>query len=307
MTVRIVTDSAADLPSAIVKELGITIVPAYVHIGNQSYRDGVDISCDELYDQLVNNSLHVTTAQATPTDFRKVFEDLSKEADEIISIQMSGKFSGTIGAARQGKELENTESDITVIDSGTISMSLGIIAMSAARLARINAPVAAIIAEIQDAMKNTRLMGTFDTLKYLARGGRIGRAKALVGSVLNVKPLVTVRDGELAPIGNVRTRAKSLEKLFDFVNNTADIKEIAVLHNTTPDEARILKDRFSTLVSAEHLYAARLGPAIGVHTGPGTMVVVVRGSGIKKESTDETAAAKKSLLHLPKLNLPSHR
>lgn len=307
MTVRIVTDSAADLPSAIVKELGITIVPAYVHIGNQSYRDGVDISCDELYDQLVNNSLHVTTAQATPTDFRKVFEDLSKEADEIISIQMSGKFSGTIGAARQGKELANTESDITVIDSGTISMSLGIIAMSAARLARINAPVAAIIAEIQDAMKNTRLMGTFDTLKYLARGGRIGRAKALVGSVLNVKPLVTVRDGELAPIGNVRTRAKSLEKLFDFVNNTADIKEIAVLHNTTPDEARILKDRFSTLVSAEHLYAARLGPAIGVHTGPGTMVVVVRGSGIKKESTDETAAAKKSLLHLPKLNLPSHR
>jgi DegV family protein with EDD domain len=304
---KIVTDSAADLPTAIVKELGITVVPAYVQIGNQSYRDGVDISCDELYDQLVNGSVHVTTAQPTPSDFCKIYQELSKETDEIISIQMSAKFSGTIGAARQGKELANTGSNITIIDSGTISMALGIMVMSAARLARINEPLPAIINEIQDAMKNTRLLGTFDTLKYLARGGRIGRAKALVGSVLNVKPLVTVRDGELAPIGNVRTRAKSLERLFDFVNDTANIKEIAVLHNTTPDEARILKDRLSVLVDAQHLYAARLGPAMGVHTGPGTMVVVVRDSGRANSADAAEATVKKSLLHLPKLNLPSHR
>ena len=307
MPVKVVTDSAADLPSDIVKTLGITVVPAYVHIGNQSFRDGVDISSDELYDQLVHSSLHITTAQATPADFCKVYQDLSKEADEIISIHMSVKFSGTIGAARQGKELANTKSNITIIDSGTITMALGIIAMSAARLAQISEPPAAIMNEIQDAMNNTRLLGTFDTLKYVARGGRIGRAKALLGSVLNVKPMVTIRGGELAPVGNVRTRAKSLEKLFDFVNNTADVREAAVLHTTTPDEARILKDRLSAKTDAKHLYAARLGPAIGVHTGPGTMVVVVRDRGYASSTDTIKSTAKKPLLRLPKLNLPSHR
>ena len=121
-----------------------------------------------------------------------------------------------------------------------------------------------------------RLLGTLDTLKYLALGGRIGRARALFGSVLNVKPIITIRNGEIAPIGNVRTRTKAVEKLFEFVKEASNIQELAVIHNTTPDEAVSLKDRLSSFVGNNRLYLARLGPALGVHGGPGTLVVVIR-------------------------------
>ena len=132
---------------------------------------------------------------------------------------------------------------------------------------------------IQNGIENTRLLGTFDTLKYLARGGRIGKGKALLGSVLNVKPVVTVREGVIAPVGNFRTRAKALDKLCDMVQNAAGVQELSVIHSTTPDEAADLKNRLSPFVDSNHLYLARLGPAIGVHTGPGTIVLVMRSGG----------------------------
>jgi DegV family protein with EDD domain len=185
-------------------------------------------------------------------------------------------------------------------------MALGIICMSAARLALRGAKSPAIIEDIKDGMRNTHLIGTLDTLKYLAAGGRIGKAKALLGSVLNVKPIVIVRHGELVPSGNTRTRGKSIERLFEFVNSAVDIKEIAVVHNTTPDEANALKDRFSCLVAPNRLHLTKFGPAMGIHTGPGTMLVVVRDSGGKAAALDAASAAEnKSLLHLPKLNLPA--
>ena len=135
MPVRIVTDSAADIPYAIIKELGIMVVPAYVNFGLKSYRDGVDISCDEFYDRLVNGPVHPSTSQATPADFARAYQSLARETDEIISIHMSGKFSGTFSSAQQGRNQANIKSTITMIDSGTITMALGIIVISAAKLA----------------------------------------------------------------------------------------------------------------------------------------------------------------------------
>jgi DegV family protein with EDD domain len=158
-------------------------------------------------------------------------------------------------------------------------------------------------------MKNTHLLGTFDTLKYLARGGRIGKGKALLGSVLNVKPVVTIHDGAISPVGNFRTRSKAVDRLFEFVQNASDVREVAITHTTTPDEAQNLRDRFIPFVDSNHLHIARLGPAIGVHTGPGTLVVVMRNSGGSTESsgTSSKPLMKKPALHLPKFNLPSHR
>ena len=309
MPVRIVTDSAADIPSTIVNELGITVVPAYVNFGDNSYRDGIDISCDELYDRLVKGPIQPSTSQATPTDFAGVYQALSKETDEIVSIHMSCKFSGTYCSALEGKKLADTKAHITVIDSGTITMALGIIAMSAARLALLNENLTVIMDDIQNGIKNTRLQGTFDTLKYLARGGRIGKGKALLGSVLNVKPVVTIRDGAISPVGNFRTRAKALDKLFEFVNGASEVKELVVLYTTTPDEAQSLRDRLVPFVDSNRLHIARLGPAIGVHTGPGTLVLVMRNDGGKTESVNSapTPLIKKPLLRLPKMNLPSRR
>ena len=303
MTVKIVTDSSVDLTAELAKEYGITIVPAYVHFGTETFYDGVTISPDEAYRRLVTGSVRPTTSQATPADFARYYEQLGKDAEDIISIHFSHKFSGTFGSAQQGAKQAETKCRITIIDSNTVSMALGIICMSAARLAQQGKKMPEITADIDDSMKNTHLMATLDTLKYLALGGRIGKAKALLGSVLNVKPIVTVRDGELVPSGNVRTRAKAIEKLYEYAAGTPDIKEIAVVHNTTPDEACALRDRFVGLVPANRLHVTKFGPAMGIHTGPGTLVVAVRDSGAKAAAAESAAKTedKKSLLHLPKL------
>ena len=309
MTVKIVTDSAADIPTKIVEELGITVVPAYVNFGDKSYRDGIDISCDELYGKLINGPIHPSTSQSTPSDFARVYQELSKETDEIVSIHMSAKFSGTYYSALKGKELVDTKCHITVIDTGTITMAEGIIAMSAARLSLVNDELTRILEEIQDSMKNTHLLGTFDTLKYLARGGRIGKGQALLGSILNVKPVVTIHDGAISPVGNFRTRSKAVDKLFEFVKNASGVQEVAIAYTTTPDEAQVLRDRLVPFVDSNHLHIARLGPAIGVHTGPATLVLVMRNSGgnIVSSEISSQPLVKKHLLHLPKLKLPSIR
>jgi DegV family protein with EDD domain len=304
MSVRIVTDSTADLSPQLAKKLGIVVVPVYVRFGDKSYRDGIEISYDELYDKLINSSILPSTSQPTPADFAQVYQDLSKETDEIVSIHVTSKLSGTYSSALQGKKLFDAKTNITVIDSETLTMGLGIIAMSAARLALLNESLAKILEDVKQGIKNTHLLATFDTLKYLALGGRIGKARALLGSVLNVKPIVTLRDGEISPIGNVRTRTKAVDKLFEFVKNALNVQELAVVHSTTPDEAYSLKDRLSSLVSSNHLHMARLGPALGVHGGPGTLVVVMRND-ISTE-TSSKPSVKKPSLHLPKLNLP-HR
>ena len=309
MPVKIVTDSAADIPSAIVRELGIIVVPAYVNFGTKTYRDGVDINCDEFYHKLSSGPVYPSTSQATPSDFAAVYRKLANETDEIISIHMSDKFSGTFSSAQRGKAQAAIKGNITMIDSGTITMALGIIVMSAARLALLNRSPAEIVDNIQQEIKNTRLLGTFDTLKYLARGGRIGKGKALLGSILNVKPVVTIRDGAISPVGNFRTRTKAVDKLVAIVQGASDAQELAIVHSTTPDEAQNLKIRLSSFVDINHIYIARLGPAIGVHTGPGTLVLVIRDSGGKTEAADSSSKplVKRTSLRLPKINLPTHR
>ena len=309
MPVKIVTDSAADIPSDTVRELGITIVPAYVNFGAKSYRDGIDISCDEFYDKLANGPVYPSTSQAAPSDFAAVYRELAKETDEIISIHMSDKFSGTFSSAQRGKAQAAIKGNITMIDSGTISMALGIIVMSAARLALLNQSPAEILDDIRNGMRNTRLLGTFDTLKYLARGGRIGKGKALLGSILNVKPVVTIRDGAISPVGNLRTRTKALDKLVEMVQSASGVQELAIVHATTPEEAQNLKNRLSPFAAADHLHLSRLGPAIGVHTGPGTIVLVMRNNGDKTETvvSPSKPLVKRPSLHLPKINRPARR
>ena len=309
MSVKIVTDSTADLSPEVVKELGITVVPEYVLLGDKTFRDGIDITYDELYEKLINNPKPPSTSQPTPADFTKVYQELSKETDEIISIHLSGKLSGTCSSAVQGKKLIDTRCNITVIDSELVSMGLGLIIMSAARLALTNEKPDKIVDKIKEQMKNIHLFATFDTLKYLALGGRIGKARALFGSILNVKPIITLRDGEFSPVGNFRTRAKAVDKLYELAGNYSNIQEIAVIYSTTPDEANRLKDRLSSLIGNKRLYLARLGPALGVHGGPGTLVVVVRNEGSKDGHSEPLpqTSIKQPAIRLPKFNLPSRR
>jgi len=276
MTVKIVTDSTADLPPQIAQQLGITVVPVYLRFGEKVYRDGVDISHDEFYKKLVESPVHPVTSQPPPDDFANVYRTLAKETDEIVSIQVTSKLSGTYNSALQGKEMVKGNCRIEVVDSLSVSMGLGLITMTAARLAEAGASLQAVMDEVRQAIPQIRLFVLFDTLKYLHKGGRIGKAKTLLGTLLNVKPLLTLRDGEFFPISQVRTRAKGVERLFDLVKNTLNIQELAIVHSTTPDEADSLRERIGSILDKKRVHLARLGPALGVHGGPGTLGVLFR-------------------------------
>jgi len=312
MTVKIVTDSTSDLSPQVAQELGITVVPAYVRFGEKVYRDGVDISQDELYQKLVVSPIHPATSQPSPSDFADVYCKLAKETDEIVSIQVTSKLSGTYNSALQGRELVTGSCRIEVVDSLSTSMGLGLIAMAAARLAEAGESLPAVMEEIRQAIPSIRVLGVFDTLKYLFRSGRLGKAKALLGSVLNVKPLITMRDGELFPAGQVRTRSKGIERLFDFVKNALDIQELAIVYSTTPDEAGSLKERIASIFDRERIHIARLGPALGVHGGPGALLLALRekASSIRQDAGEgEPSKTGFSLpsLHLPKLGFSCPR
>jgi len=276
MPVKIVTDSGADLPEELAKELGISVVPVYVRFGEEVYRDRVTISEDEFYERLTHDPVHPNTTQPGPQDFLEVYQKLSSDADGIVSIHISGKLSGTYNSALMARDMMEGGCPIEVVDSETLSMSVGLIAIAAAEMAKAGESMEKIVEGVKQAIPKTYLFFLLDTLEYLRRGGRIGKAKALLGSVLNVKPMLTVKDGVLVPAGQVRTRAKGIDKLFEFVKEATDIQDLAVVYNTTPDEAQALADRLGSVFDSEKIRIARVGPGLGVHGGPGAMLVSFR-------------------------------
>ena len=307
MTVKIVTDSCSDLPTQLAQEMGITVVPVYLRFGEKVYRDGVDISHDEFYQKLEESSVHPSTAAPSPGEFAKVYEEAVQETDEIVSIHLTSKHSAVYDSALQGRELVETGCRIEVVDSLSVSMGLGLIAVAAARLAKEGEGLQAVMDEVREAIQCIRLLGVFDTLKYLLRGGRIGKSRALLGTLLNVKPLLTMRDGELLPAGLARTRSKGIERLLDFVKNALNVQEVAIVHSTTPDEASSFRERIGSIFAKERIHVARLGPALGVHAGPGALILALREkvSSIRQDAGEGEPLKKR--LSLPSLHRPKLR
>jgi DegV family protein with EDD domain len=279
LVVKIVTDSTSDLPSQIAKELDITVVPAYVRFGNDVYRDGVDITEDEFYQRLLHDSIHPNTTQPPPQDFVDVYKRLAQVADGIISIHVTSKLSGIYNSALRAKEVLGRTCHIEVIDSQLVSMGLGQLAILANTIAKSGKNVHQVLEEVKQMISTIHVLGLIDTLKYLALGGRIGKVQALLGSVMSVKPILTMKDGILVPIGRVRSRTKGLDKLFDFVKNGTDIQDLAVVYNTMPDEAIAFVNRLGSIFPKERIRLARLGPALGVHAGPNILFVAFRVGG----------------------------
>jgi DegV family protein with EDD domain len=266
MTVKVVTDSSADIPAQVTNNLDITIVPLYVRFGEQVFKDRVDISEDEFYERLVHDPVHPSTIQPSPQDFATAFHKITEAgADGIISIHISSKLSGTFNSAVQAKEQ---------IKSCPIEVIVGMVVISAAKMAQDGAKLPEIAAQVKVELTRIHLLGLLDTLKYLLLGGRIGKAKALLGSLLNVKPILSLKDGEVIPAGQVRSRSKGIERLYEFVNN-ASIYGMAISYNTTPDEAQELVKRIDAakLFKREDIIFSRIGPMLGVHMGPGTIII----------------------------------
>ena len=199
MTVKVITDSTADLPPALAEELGITVVPLNVHFGTEVYRDGVEITADEFYRRLVTASRLPTTSQPTPGDFLSAYDEMGQTTDEILSVHVSAKLSGTMNSATQAREEYGGACRIEIIDSLQGSMGLGMLAIAAAEAARRGDSLDDVVTETRAAIPKVGFIGLLDTLEYLEKGGRIGKAQAFMGSLLRIKPLLTIRDGEAHP------------------------------------------------------------------------------------------------------------
>jgi len=276
MAIKVVTDSTADLPSELAQELGITVVPIYVRFGEEVYRDRVNISEDEFYQRLEHTQVHPSTIQPGPQDFLEVYRKLSSEADGIVSIHISGKLSGTCNSALMAKEMMEAGCPIEVIDSQTVTMGLGLIVIVAGTMANAGESLDKVVEGVKQTIPKIHFLALFDTLKYLLLGGRIGKAKALLGSILNVKPMLSLKEGEVVPAGQVRTRAKGIDRLLEFAQNAVNIQDLAIVYSTTPDEAQNLAERIGSIFDRKRIKIARVGPALGVHMGPGALLVATR-------------------------------
>ena len=271
MSLRIVTDSTADISPALAAEHGITVVPASVLFGDEELLDGVDIQSGAFFERLQRSAVLPTTSQPAPGAFQAVYQQLADEgATEILSIHVSEKLSGTLGSARQGaQDVEGVRFEH--VDSTLATMAMGLGVISAARAAADGASLeeARDLAVSQFARTHTFLL--VDTLEYLQRGGRIGRAGAAIGTLLRVKPLLTLRDGLVQPLGRVRTRKKAVADMLRRVSELGPVDQMMAAHGASPAESEDLARELRAIAPGAELLTAEVGPAIGVHTGPGML------------------------------------
>ncbi len=275
MTVKIVTDSLSDITSDLAEELGITIVPLTVLFGQESYLDRVTITTDEFYHRLIHGDVWPTTTQPTPAAFADIYNKLAEETSEILVITLSSKLSGTYQSAMSAKESVKKDCRIEVIDSLRVAMGMGLVTIAAAKEAQKGTNLDGMVDFVNKALPRSHLIIYFDTLKYLAKGGRIGRASRLLGSILSFKPILTVREGEMSPVTRVRSQPAGMEYLYNFVTSFPHIEAIAVEHTTLPDEADRLVERISASFPRENIYRSTVSPVLGVHAGPNAVAVSI--------------------------------
>jgi DegV family protein with EDD domain len=275
VTVRVVTDSTADLPPEVVRELAITVVPLLVLFGDEVYRDGVDLTNEEFFKRLTTSPVLPTTSQPSVGAFQETYRELAATADQIVSIHISAWASGTCDSALQAASSLGGSPRVEVVDSRTTSMGLGFQVIAAARAAQAGASMEEVAAAARSVGGRHHLLALLETLEYLRRGGRIGRAQAFLGSILNLKPLLTFRDGVVHPVARVRTRARALEELLRHSLAYGDLEDVAVIHGTTPEDADMLARRVRERLPQVPIHVGRLGPVLGVHGGPGIIGMVV--------------------------------
>jgi DegV family protein with EDD domain len=270
--VAIVTDSTADLPPALASARGITVVPLTLHLDGQSLLDGVDITPGEFYRRLPTATTHPTTSQPSPGRFAETYTALLQNHDSILSIHISEKLSGTFDSARQAAAMTDPKR-IRVIDSGVASMSLGLITLVASTLSARSADAEAIEAKVLAMKPHLQTYFSVATLEFLRRGGRIGRANALVGSVLQVKPVLCISDGLVTPLERVRTFERALARIIELTRELDRGKGVCIIVGHADAEADAERVARELKPIADTLMIQPLGPVVGAHAGPGVVGV----------------------------------
>lgn len=272
MGIRVVTDSACDLPQALIDALGIGVVPLTIRFGDEEFVDRVEMSTDAFWDRLRSSDVLPETAAPSAGAFEACFADLiGRGATGIVCINLSSRLSATVQAAQVAAASVGGKCPVQVIDSLTVSMGLGALCLTAARRAADGDPLDRIVDEVIHRRDRTRLFGALDTLEYLKKGGRVGNARALFGSMLSIKPVVEIRDGVVEEAGKVRTRSKSLKVLAEKVA-AQPIDSLAVLHGQA-DDLEDLLDLLDPIKPRDEIVTAIVGPVIGTHGGPGVIGV----------------------------------
>ena len=272
MTVRVVSDSACDLPPETCDALGIEIVPLTIRFGDDEYVDRKELSTDDFWRKLETARVLPETAAPSVGAFETTFRELHEGgADGIVCINLSSKMSATMQSAQIASKALDGVCPVTVFDSESASMGIGMLALHAARLANDGADLETIVAALEDARSRAHVLFTLDTLEYLRKGGRIGGAQALLGSMLSIKPVITVKDGEVSPVAKVRTRSKALRYVVDQVKERP-VESLFVMHGNAPDVDEFVA-MFEPIVPNAEIVVGEIGPVVGVHTGPGVMGV----------------------------------
>ena len=275
MTIRIVTDSSCDLPSRLIEQYGIRVLPCYVVVDDQTFKDGVEIQADDFYRRLLADGRTPTTAQPTPSDFQTVYRELVGQGDQIISIHVSSKLSGTLNSAQQAKASLNDSSAVEIIDSQLASIPLGLAVLDAAIMASKGGSVHDIAGQIRQSLGLHHGLFALDTLEYLQKGGRIGKARAFMGSVLHVKPILRLQDGEAHPVERPRNRERAMRRLVELAQELAPVRRLAVIYSTDSDRMAELKQGLTRILPADQIIESRFGSTLGTYIGPDALGVAV--------------------------------
>jgi DegV family protein with EDD domain len=274
--VKIVTDSIADIPAEMLRDLDIEVVPMYIHFGDETYRAGTDIDNEAFYRLIGEHEVAPTTSAPPTIVFEQTFRRLARTHDSIISIHVSGHLSTTFKAAAQAREkLPPSLARIDVVDTHSASLGLGLTVIAAARMAQMGASHHEILREVQHRVQHTHTIFFVDTIDYLDRSGRMSLPQSMITSMSRIKPILLLDQGHVVLYERTRTRAKAIDGLFTFVEDFPHAEEIAVVYSTTPEDVEKVLDKVSVLFPREGVLIGQYGPSIGVHLGPGAMGIVV--------------------------------
>lgn len=272
MSIAVVTDSTSDLPVDIAKQHDISVVPLNVHIEDETFLDGVTISADEMYRLLPDQKVIPTTSAPSVGTYLEMYEKLSETHDEIISIHISSKLSLTYNSAVQAAAgLGSNGPRIEVVDTEQASMALGFTAVQVAEAIVGGSTLDEAVALAKSASKRAVFIGMVDTLEYLVRGGRIGKAQGFVGSILRVKPILTIREGEAYPLERARNRKKGIARVKSLVAEYAPLEKLSILYTTDEVDAQEIANEVASYAPDGEPVVAQLGPVVGNYLGPGAL------------------------------------
>jgi DegV family protein with EDD domain len=274
--VRIVTDSTSDVPATLASELNIAVVACQVFVGDEVYRDGIDLTPEVFFDKLASSSELPRTSQPPVSRFVDTYRRLLAEEPDagILSIHVASNLSGTVNAAWAAAQMLPEPSQVEVIDSGQLSMGLGWAAVKAAEVARTGATRAEVRQGVQALLPRLRTVAMIDTLENLYKGGRISQVTAVLGTALQIKPLLSVQDGNVSVWSRVRTRSRAMKELVARVHSWGPLAEMAVMHTGAVELAQSLVDALHGLVPAERVVMGAAGPALATHLGLGAVGVL---------------------------------